>query len=168
VWIGSPSTAQYLFGLAEPLAELAKRNSFTLRVIGAGEVVMPGVDVESVLWSADTEASLIAECDVGIMPLRGTPWDEGKCAYKLIQYMACGLPTVASPVGANLEVLIESKTGFFAETPSEWVSKLELLFSDVALRQCLGLAGRARVMDGYCLQQVAPRLVQLLTEVGAQ
>lgn len=168
VWIGSPSTVQYLLELAEPLGVLAKRQPFTLRVIGGGAITMPGVDVESLPWSADTEAAVIAECDVGIMPLRDTPWEQGKCAYKLIQYMACGLPTVASPIGANRDVVIEGETGFFADTTYAWVEKMELLLGDAALRQRLGQAGRARVEGEYCLQQTAPRLVRLLTAAGVQ
>jgi glycosyltransferase involved in cell wall biosynthesis len=168
VWIGSPSTVQYLLELAEPLGALAKRQPFTLRVIGGGALTMPGVDVESLTWSADMEATAIAECDVGIMPLRDTPWEQGKCAYKLIQYMACGLPTVASPIGANRDVLIEGETGYFADTASDWVEKMELLLCNAALRQRFGQAGRARVEAEYCLQQTAPRLVRLLTEAGVQ
>lgn len=168
VWIGSPSTVQYLLDLAEPLATLAKRQTFTLRVIGGGTLTMSGVDVEVLPWSDETEATSIAECDIGIMPLWDTPWEQGKCGYKLIQYMACGLPTVASPVGANREVVVEGVTGFFADTPSTWVEKLERLLCDGALRQRLGQAGRVRVEAEYCLQQTAPRLVRLLTEAGVQ
>lgn len=168
VWIGSPTTVQYLLELAEPLAALAKRQAFALQVIGGGTVTLPGVDVESLPWSADTEAAVIAQSDVGIMPLRDTPWEQGKCAYKLIQYMACGLPTVASPIGANCDVVIDGETGFFADTASAWVQKLQLLLCDVALRQRLGQAGRARVASEYCLQQTAPKLVQLFAEASEQ
>lgn len=168
VWIGSPSTVQYLLDLAEPLGALAKRQPFTLRVIGGGALTMAGVDAELLPWSDETEATLIAECDIGIMPLRDTPWEQGKCAYKLIQYMACGLPTVASPIGANREVVVEGETGFFADTPTTWVETLERLLCDDALRLRLGQAGRARVEAEYCLQQTAPRLVRLLTEAVGQ
>ncbi len=168
VWIGSPSTVQYLLELAEPLGALAKRQAFTLRVIGGGTLSMPGVDVDVVAWTADREAAVIAECDVGIMPLRDTPWEQGKCAYKLIQYMACGLPTVASPIGANRDVVIDGETGFFADTAYAWIEKMELLLCDAALRQRLGRSGRARVEAEYCLQQTAPRLVRLLTDAGVQ
>lgn len=166
VWIGSPSTAKYLLELTEPLATLAKRQPFTLRVIGGGTINIFGVEVESLSWSIDTEAALIAECDIGIMPLLDTPWEQGKCGYKLIQYMACGLPTVASPIGANLDVVIEGKTGFFAGTTDAWVENLELLLCDAVLRQRLGQAGRSRVEAAYCLQKTAPMLARLLTEAG--
>lgn len=164
VWIGSPSTVQYLLELAVPLGALATRQPFTLRVVGGGAITMPGVDVEVVAWSADTEAVAIAECDVGIMPLHDTPWEQGKCAYKLIQYMACGLPTVASPIGANREVVIEGETGFFANSQQEWVDALATLLDDAGMRQRLGQAGRARVEAEYSLQQIAPRLITLFKD----
>jgi len=165
VWIGSPSTVRYLMDLAEPLRALAKQQSYVLRVIG-GDVMLPGVEVESLTWTLETEAELIAECDIGIMPLHDTPWEQGKCAYKLIQYMACGLPTVASPIGANRDVVIEAETGFFADKASEWEEQMALLLRDIALRERLGLAGRVRVEDEYCLQQTAPKLLNILTDLG--
>lgn len=168
VWIGSPSTVQYLLEVAGALGELAKRQQFILRLIGGGVVTMPGVDIESIPWSADSEAALIAECDVGIMPLLNTPWEQGKCGYKLIQYMACGLPTVASPIGANRDVVIEEETSFFADTPNSWVEKLELLLCDAVLRQRFGQAGRTRVEVEYCLQKTAPKLVRFFAEAAAQ
>lgn len=168
VWIGSPSTVQYLQELAVPLGKLSKRQAFTLRVIGGGNISMQGVDVELVDWTAETEARAIVECDVGIMPLRDTPWEQGKCAYKLIQYMACGLPTVASPIGVNRDVIIDGETGFFADADSAWMEKIELLLRDAGLRQRLGLAGRARVEAKYCLQQTGPQLAHLLTAAGAR
>lgn len=166
VWIGSPSTVQYLSLLAEPLAALAKQQRFRLRVIGGGLFSIPGVDVEILPWSDATEAAAIGECAVGIMPLMDTPWEQGKCAYKLIQYMACGLPTVASPVGANCEVVVEGETGFLAATVEAWTEKLDLLLSDEALRQRLGAAGRKRVEANYSLEQAGPRLISLLQQAG--
>lgn len=168
VWIGSPSSIQYLLDLAAPLEVLSSRHLYTLRVIGGGSITIPGVDVVSLPWSEDTEAALISECDVGIMPLRDTPWEQGKCAYKLIQYMACGLPTVASPIGVNNEVVVEGETGFFADTPTGWLEQLDKLLSDADLRHRLGQAGRQRVESKYCLQHTATRLVHLLIEVGAK
>jgi glycosyltransferase involved in cell wall biosynthesis len=168
VWIGSPSSVQYLLELVEPLSELANRQAFTLRVIGGGTITIQNVEVESLPWSLETEVALIAECDIGIMPLRNTPWEQGKCAYKLIQYMACGLPTVASAIGANCDAVIQGKTGFLAETPMDWVEKLALLLSDARLRERLGKVGRMRVETEYSLQKTAPRLVRILTEISEE
>jgi glycosyltransferase involved in cell wall biosynthesis len=82
--------------------------------------------------------------------------------------MACGLSTVASPIGANRNVVIEGETGLFAGTVYAWVEKMELLLCDAALRQSFGQAGRARVETEYCQQQTAPRLMRLFTEAGVQ
>ena len=162
VWIGSPSTVRYLAGLHESLVELAKRAPFTLRVIGGMPLDMSGIDLEVLPWAADTEVASIAECDVGIMPLLDSPWERGKCAYKLIQYMACALPTVSSPVGANLDVVIEGETGFFARSQEDWADRLECLLRDEGLRKRLGEKGRERIEAEYCVEQTAPKLMKLL------
>jgi glycosyltransferase involved in cell wall biosynthesis len=162
VWIGSPSTLQYLRRLSRPLAELARRRPFTLRVIADGVFTIPNVDVESLAWSIDMEASAIAGCDIGIMPLHDSPWEQGKCAYKLIQYMACGLPTIASPIGANRDVLVEGETGFFADDPQDWLDRLETLLDNEEMRERMGRAGRQRTAGAYSLQVAAPKLSLLL------
>ncbi len=162
VWIGSPSTARYLSIIARPLAELARKRPFTLRVIGASGVHLAGVEVETVAWSADTEAAMVRECDIGVMPLADTDWERGKCAYKLIQYMACGLPTVASAVGANVEVTVEGRTGYLARDESDWTERLTELMVSETRRMTFGAAGRARVERDYSLQRVARRLVGIL------
>lgn len=166
VWIGSPSTAQYLLDLAEPLAKLAKQTPFLLRVIGGGQFVMPGVNVEVRAWSLETEVANILECDVGVMPLRDTPWEQGKCAYKLIQYMACGLPTVSSPIGANKDVVLEGQSGFHADSPRAWFEALADLLSDESLRKQMGQAGRMRVEVEYSLQIASSKLYSLLEKAG--
>jgi glycosyltransferase involved in cell wall biosynthesis len=165
VWIGSPSTLRYLELLRDPLQRLARHTSFTLRVIG-GEYVLPGVDVEYIPWSESTEVSNISECDVGVMPLFDSPWERGKCGYKLIQYMACGLPVVASPVGVNSSIVQEGVNGFLADTSEDWFNRLERLLSEASLRSSMGAAGRLRVEQDYCLQVTGPRLASLLRRVA--
>jgi glycosyltransferase involved in cell wall biosynthesis len=168
VWIGSPSTAQYLATIAGPLEQLKDRISFIFRVIGAEPPQIPGVLVEKVVWSEESEASAIGTCDIGIMPLPDTPWERGKCAYKLVQYMACGLPTIASPVGANNDVVENGVTGFFAANTSEWVSAIEKLMLDPGLRERMGLAGREKVINMLSLRAQANRLIDMFNQVGAQ
>lgn len=161
VWIGSPSTARYLEGLRKPLQTLSLRVPFVLRVIGA-TVDWSGVNVECVQWSQDTEVVSIAEGVVGVMPLLDSAWERGKCGYKLIQYMACGLPVVASPVGVNTEIVEDGTNGFWATTDSDWVAALERLLRNSDLRRRMGREGRQRVEAKYCLQVTGPRLVELL------
>jgi glycosyltransferase involved in cell wall biosynthesis len=163
VWIGSPSTVRYLSLIAKPLAELSARLPFRLRVIG-GHIDLPGVDVEYVAWSEDREAPAIAACDVGVMPLNDSPWERGKCGYKLIQYMACGLPVVASPVGVNAQIVNEGVNGFLADGSSEWRDHLEVLISDATTRRDMGQAGRLMVEEKYSVQAIAPRLAVLLNQ----
>ncbi|MBK6570392.1 MAG: glycosyltransferase family 4 protein [Burkholderiales bacterium] len=162
VWIGSPCTAHYLDALREPLGRLASQIPFVLRVIGSGTFEMAGVQVEVVSWNEDTEAQCIHECDVGVMPLLDGPFEKGKCGYKLIQYMGCGLPVVASKVGANMEIVQEGVTGFLVRTPDEWHESLAKLLDDRALRSQMGAAGRLQVEKHFCLQQTGPQLVNLL------
>lgn len=165
VWIGSPSTAHYLKLIHKPLLALGERCAFKMRLIGT-RLELPGVDVEYVNWRETTEVSDIQACQVGVMPLPDSPWTRGKCGYKLIQYMACGLPVVASPVGVNSAIVRENVNGFLASADDEWIASLEILLREAALRQCMGSAGRQRVEDEYCIQQVAPRLIQWLKLAG--
>jgi glycosyltransferase involved in cell wall biosynthesis len=108
--------------------------------------------------------SLIRQFDIGIMPLPDTPFERGKCGYKLIQYMACGLPVVASPVGVNVE-LVPSNVGYLARTQEDWVEAIESLVKDVHMRNRLGSEGRRRVEELFCLQVQGPRFVQMLKDV---
>jgi glycosyltransferase involved in cell wall biosynthesis len=166
VWIGSPSTARYLHLLRDPLRQLALKVPFVLRVIGAKDLHLPGVEVEYVPWTEETEVDSIASCAVGIMPLEDSPWEKGKCGYKLIQYMACSLPVVASAVGANVEIVEDGKSGYLADSVEEWVSALYTLLESPDLRQAMGQTGRRRVEDQYCLQKTGPRLVELLRDAS--
>jgi glycosyltransferase involved in cell wall biosynthesis len=165
VWIGSPSTACYLQLLTEPLQALSKRHAFVLRVIGGGAVDIPGVQVESLPWSEDTEVKNISECAIGVMPLLDTSWERGKCGYKLIQYMACGLPVVASSVGVNKEIVQQGENGYLADTPDEWFVALENLLQEEVLRQSMGRTGRQMVALTYCVQKTGPKLSELLVSI---
>lgn len=162
VWIGSPSTARYLELIHKPLEELSRQFNFKLRVIGADGFALQGVNMEYVPWTEATEAASIQSCDIGVMPLLDSPWERGKCGYKLIQYMACGLPVVASPVGVNCEIVSDGENGYLAGSDGAWVDALETLLRDAMLRQQMGAAGRRRVEADYCIQQVAPRMAELL------
>jgi glycosyltransferase involved in cell wall biosynthesis len=164
-WIGSPTTAHYLDALANPLARLALHAKIRLRVVGGTAPVIPGVITEEVSWSEWDEVRLIQSFDVGIMPLHDDLWSRGKCAFKLIQCMACGVPVVASPVGANCEV-ITADCGFLASDDSDWFQALRTLVSDESLRRSMGQAGRERVERHYSLAVAAPQLAAVLLGRG--
>ena len=107
---------------------------------------------------------MIGSCDVGIMPLQHGPWKLGKCGYKLIQYMACGLPVIASPVGANVDIVNNSGGGFLASSMPEWMDAFDRLAGDSALRRRMGTNGRRAVEIHYSLHSTAPRVVALLRD----
>lgn len=116
-------------------------------------------------WSEHCEVEDIQEFDIGIMPLPDEPIERGRCGYKLIQYMACGKPVVASPVGVNSVIVREGVEGFLPGTLSQWGEALRNLCDDPPLRKRLGAAGRKRVEMEYSLQVAAPRLEELLHSV---
>ena len=167
-WIGSPSTAPYVSLVAEALAQVSRGDSARVVLVGSGPVDLPGVPVEVRPWSEATEAADIGRFDVGVMPLPDTPWARGKSGFKLIQYMAGGLPVVASPVGANRDIVEHGVNGFLAGTAEEWVSALETLRADPGLRDRMGRAGRERVRQRYSLAVTAPRLAGWLREAAGR
>jgi len=165
VWIGSPSTAKYISLLIQILQNLALRIPFVLRIIGA-HFELPGVQVECLPWNEATEVSDITACDVGVMPLYDSAWERGKCGYKLIQYMACGLPVVASNVGVNDGIVRAGLNGYIARNNDEWLNALSILLSDSVKRKRFGQAGRKCVEDFYCIQKTGPVFTQLIKEVA--
>jgi len=108
---------------------------------------------------------LIQSMAIGVMPLPDTPWTRGKCGYKLIQYMACGLPVIASPVGVNAEIVEHGVNGFLAETDAEWREALVTLLRDPDLRSRMGAAGRQKVEKQYSIQVWGPRVAGMLSQV---
>lgn len=165
-WIGSPSTARYLQLVVPALRAVCGCEQGRLVVVGSGPLRMEGVPLEVRLWKEETEAREIHGFDVGIMPLEDGPWERGKCGYKLIQYMACGLPVVASPVGANKTIVEHGVDGFLATSAWEWAEALRVLRGDPVLRRKMGDAGRAKVETRYCLQVTAPQMATLLASVA--
>lgn len=164
-WVGSASTVKYLDQLREPLRQLALHGDVCLVTIGAPPLRSFVVALEQHPWSADTEAALLATIHVGVMPLPDTPWERGKCGYKLIQYMACGRPLVASPVGINSEI-VDDSVGFLAEDHDAWIAALSRLRTQPKLRRSQGAAGRKKIESLYSLQAVAPGISRLLEEAA--
>ena len=162
-WIGSPTTFPYLEALAPVLRDVAARHTFVLKVSGAGRPVdFPGVTVEEVPWSLANEVSLFNTCDIGVYPLTDDEWSKGKCGFKAIQCLACGVPVVAAAVGVNREIVEDGVNGFLASTPAEWVAKLERLLTDAPLRARMAEAGRRTIEQRYSLHVTAPRLAAVL------
>jgi glycosyltransferase involved in cell wall biosynthesis len=168
-WIGSPTTVPYILGLASVLQRAAERHAFVLRVSGAGEPLqMPGVNVDNPTWTLDQEIRLFNTCDIGVYPLDDDEWSKGKCGFKAIEFMACGVPVVAAAVGVNREIIEDGVNGFLASSPDEWVEKLGRLLSDPALRARFAEAGRRTVEARYSLQVNAPRMADILRRTATR
>lgn len=165
-WIGSPSTIHYVDAVVPALRAACRHGDAVVRLVGASLDRAEGLPVESRPWSESQEVEALGSFDVGIMPLADGPWERGKCGYKLIQYMACGRPVVASPVGANLDIVTHGEHGLLASTLDEWVDALDMLRRDGELRSRMGGAGRQRVVERYSLQAWAPRVAALLRGDG--
>ena len=164
-WIGTPTTAPYLQALQSVLQEVARTHRFVLRVCGAGSpLVIPGVTIEQMPWTLDSEVALFNTCDIGVYPLTDDEWARGKCGFKAIQFMACGVPVVAAPVGVNRDIVEDGVNGLLASTPAEWVEKLRRLIDDPALRATLGRAGRGTIEERYSLNVNAPKMVDAVLD----
>lgn len=164
-WIGSPTTVPYLSELVEPLSAVGQEGSLRLIVIGGKAPVVPNVDVVEVDWNENTELDLINSFDVGVMPLPDNDWTRGKCAFKLIQYMACGVPVIASPVGTNVDI-VNSDCGLLASSRQEWIDALRILRDQPSRREEMGDAGRERVTKYYSLHQNLPVLENLIRKAA--
>lgn len=167
-WIGSPSTWGYMAPVLPVLRELVRSGTARVRLIGGGTGAAALGWAESHPWAPETEAGLLASLDIGIMPLPDEPWSRGKCGYKLIQYMACGLPVVASPVGVNPQIVRDGTDGLLALGTEAWRSALTRLIADPGLRERMGAAGRSRAEEHYAAETHGPRFAALISEAIEQ
>ncbi|MCA8972233.1 MAG: glycosyltransferase [Planctomycetes bacterium] len=170
-WAGTSGNLHYLRKIGPALRRLAERRDFVLRVI-CNPVAMselpdlPEGFVEFVPWNATDEVARIQGFDIGIMPLDDDDWAAGKAAFKLIQYMACGVPIVWSPTGANPEVAgDDGHCGFAAAGDDGWLHALDRLLADENLRARCGAAGRERAVRRFDRRAQVDRIAELLVEV---
>lgn len=158
-WTGSSSTVQNLQVIRGPLAHLAARDDVRLRFIGAHEYGLDGIPHEGLAWNAETEVEDLRALDIGLLPLPETPWTHRKLYLKLVQYMALGIPTVATPLGANTTMIDVGETGFLAKTDGEWIAAVERLVEDPQLRQRMGERAAEVAHARYTLQANAEKVV---------
>jgi glycosyltransferase involved in cell wall biosynthesis len=167
-WIGSPENLIYLDMIRPALVRLSKRHSaLKLRVICSSFPDWGDVQIERVPWSSATEAQSLAGAHIGVMPLTDDAWSRGKCAFKLLQYMAAALPCVASPVGANTEAVVDGVNGFHASGIEEWERNLEKLIASPSLRAAFGAAGRLHVEQRYSMRKYHACYLELLGRLAA-
>jgi glycosyltransferase involved in cell wall biosynthesis len=168
-WAGTAGGLRYLEALAPVLRQLAERHSIVVRVISGGfaHVCLPGVPLDARPWRAESALRDLATFDVGLVPLDDTPFEQAKFPFKLLQFLALGVPAVSARVGLAREVIEHGRNGLLAGSPDEWRAALERLIADVAVRQQLASAGRETVSASYTVDRVAPLLRDgLLTALG--
>jgi len=163
-WIGSPNTAKYLKIIAPVIERLAREYEIDCVAVGAREDQLVGTPIRAQPWQEEFEVDILSGFDIGIMPLEDTPWEQGKCGYKLIQYMACGMPVVASPVGVNKELVVQGRNGFLAASDEHWYSALRELIENAGLRNRMAREGRQRIELQYNLERQLPRLISIFEQ----
>ncbi|MHB1331601.1 MAG: glycosyltransferase family 4 protein [Sulfuriferula sp.] len=165
-WIGTSGNYKFLYGIEDALAKVMRVHPNTrLKVVGdkLPEFRQLSLDqIDFVPWSEDIEVQAIQSMDIGIMPLEDSSWARGKCSFKMLQYLATGLPVVVSPVGMNAEILALGELGIGASTEKQWVDGIIALLESKTLRARLGAEGRRVAESSFSIRVVAPRLAHSL------
>lgn len=164
-WIGQSVNFKYLENLYPVFLQLQSLIEFKLIVVADKDFYLDGINIENRRWSLESEISDILDMDVGLMPLDDTEWTRGKCAFKAIQYMASGIPPVASCVGANVELINSGENGFLPVDEKEWVSNIILLAKSSELRTKIGVSARKVVEDRYSLEYIENQLCHALNDL---
>jgi glycosyltransferase involved in cell wall biosynthesis len=167
-WTGTHTTRPMLDLLRGVFQELARRVRFKLRVIGNFDYELPGVALESVRWSAEREVEDLQAIDIGVYPLPIDDWVMGKSGLKAIQYMAFGIPPVATDAGVNPRLIRDGETGLLVRSDAEWLEALERLVRDPALRRRLGEAARREAVERFSVRAIAARYRAVLDSVMGQ
>lgn len=163
-WIGTKTTFEkHLLPCKDWIKALQHQEpNIRFHIVGITEDMDLGKNVKYIRWTEETEVAEILKMDIGLMPLQDSKWEKGKCAYKLIQYAACGIPGVASDVGMNREVTVPGETGILAAGVEEWIQAIKTLKSNTELRHQLGRNARKKVEEHYCIQQTSTKWKEIL------
>ncbi|RYY72052.1 MAG: glycosyltransferase [Chitinophagaceae bacterium] len=160
-WTGSHSTLYYLDEIIPILRQLQDEIKFNFLVIADKSPEIQLNDWTFLPWQEKTEIEDLLRFDIGIMPLKQDAWSEGKCGFKLIQYLALGIPAVASPVGVNNQIIDEGKNGYLCHSSEDWYGALKRLLVDVNSRRELGQRGRAKIVKHYSIQSQVQHLLNM-------
>jgi len=169
-WIGSNTTSQYVLEVLPAIIEFVSTHNAECRFIGFDESqltdeIKAQCNITIVPWTEETEVREILKFDVGIMPLKDDAWSKGKCGFKLIQYMSCKKPVIASPVGVNTIIVDEGVNGFLASTDEEWYSAFEQLYNDETLRHVMAENNWYKILKDYNHQINCDKYVSLIKSI---
>lgn len=164
-WIGSQGNLPYLSGIEGALKVfLSSRKDARLLVVSDAKPEfgeLPASQVDYQPWARETEVASIQQMDIGLMPLADSDWARGKCAFKMLQYMAVGLPVIVSPVGMNAQVLEMGELGIGAASTNDWVDALEYLYASREHGRRMGVIGRQVVKAHFDLPVVGGKLAAI-------
>ena len=164
VWIGSQVTLKYLLEIKEVLEELGKENpKIELRIIADEFFDLNNIPVDKRKWSLESEVNDLVQCDIGLAPLPDNRFTRGKCGFKILQYFSAGLPSIASPVGVNIDFIQNSKAGALATTPKQWKEEITKLVNDAALRETMRRNAREFVKQ-YDLSVLGEKFCQIIKD----
>ena len=167
-WSGSHSTSRYLYLLADVFRDLSKEMDYKLVVMGDNTFSISGVEVETLPWKEEHEISTISRFDVGLYPLPDEEWVLGKSGLKALQYMALGIPTVATAIGTIFRIIDNGKNGFLASSSEEWKSQILQLRNSQALRQNIGKSAAQTVQARYSVRANRDVYLSVLNHTVAQ
>ncbi len=161
-WTGTHSTLKYLYEIADVLKDIENRHANVSFIVIANQ--KPQLNLHRltfVPWRESSEINDLMRIDIGLMPLPNDAWSEGKCGFKILQYMALMIPGVSSPVGVNKTIVRHGVNGLLSETKREWIEAIEKLIADPNLRMQFGSAGRATVVESYSVNSNTPTFLSL-------
>jgi glycosyltransferase involved in cell wall biosynthesis len=168
VWSGTSGGFQYLAAIEDAFRQIFQSMPRArLRVVCDKKIrfaKLPLEKVEYIQWKPEIEVKALQGAAIGIMPLKDSPWAKGKCSYKMLTYMACGLPVVVSPVGMNAEILDQAEVGYPATNLADWIDQILLLLQDSEKAALLGRNGRRLVESKYDLKKIAASLATIIKQ----
>ena len=171
-WTGTSSNLKYLYLIEEPLADfLAQHTDARLLVVCDRKPTLKRLPARSwrfVRWFPESEVNLVQSMDVGLMPLPDEEWARGKCALKMIMYLAVGIPAIASPIGVANALLKTNRVGFGARVANDWYEFLSVLAEDRQLAARMGAEGRRLVEEEFSVVRNAPKLAAAICEVAGE
>lgn len=168
-WTGTRENLWYLDRIKEVFPRLHREfgSRIAFQIISNGTLVSGAVPIEHVTWTLEGECRNLSRFDVGLAPLGDDPWSRGKCGFKAIQYMALGIPPVASRAGVYPEIITDGENGFLAGDIGEWEEKISRLAREPGTRGRIGKAAREEVARAFSLEKNLPRLVDVIARVAA-
>lgn len=161
-WSGSHSTSKYLHLLDPVFQELAKKYPFRLLVMGDADFRIDGVEVEAVAWKEEYEVAVLSRFDIGVYPLPNEEWVLGKSGLKALQYMALGIPTIATDIGTIHRIIRHEENGFLVSSAEEWKQGILNLMQDQNLRESIGRKAAITVQSQYSVKANQKNYLRIL------